>query len=65
MRELRKLTKEVKIKYRSSLNKAELCIVLGMEPTPTSEKFENFCRGKINNAVAITLVNKTTGKTRV
>ena len=60
--ELRKLAKEAKDKYRSSLNKSELCKVLGMEPIPTSEKYERSCRGVINNAVAITLVNKKTAE---
>ena len=58
--ELRRLAKEAGVKNRSTLNKAELCLALGMEPIPSSEKYERFCRGKINNAVIITLINKMT-----
>ena len=60
--ELRRLAKEAEVKYRSSVNKSELCKALGMESIPTSEKYERFCRGNINKAVAITLVNKKSGE---
>ena len=53
-----KLAKESKAKYSSTLNKAQLCLALGMEPIPTSEKYERFCRGKV------TLVMKKTGEKR-
>ena len=59
---LRKLAKEAKVKNISTLNKAQLCLALGMEPIPTSEKYEKFCRGKINIAVKIALINKKTGE---
>ena len=40
IRELRKLAKEVKIKYTSDLNKSQLCLALGMESSPANETFE-------------------------
>ena len=62
MYELRKLAREAKVKYRSNLNKAQLCVALGMEPIPTNEKYERFCREKIKNSVSITLEDKNTGE---
>ena len=59
---LRRLAKEARVKNISILNKTELCLALGMEPTPSNEKYERFCRGKINNVIIITLVNKKTGE---
>ena len=59
---LRRLAKEAGVKNRSTLNKSELRLALGMEPVLANKKYERFCRGKINNAVIITLVNKKTGE---
>ena len=62
IRELQKLAKVAKIKYHMTLNKDQLCSVLGMEPSPINEKYERFCKGKTNKNVKITLINKTTGE---
>ena len=58
IRELRKFAKEAKVKNRSTLNKTQLCLALGMEPAPANEKYERFCRGKTNKAVTIILIKK-------
>ena len=64
--ELLKLAKEQKIKYAVTFTKEELCNLLKKEISPSSEKFEKFCREKISNSVKITLVNKKNWrKTRV
>ena len=39
IRELRKLAKEAKIKWTSDLNKSQLCLALGLEPSPPNERF--------------------------
>ena len=59
---LKKLAKEAKVKNRSTLNKSQLCLVLGIKPSPPNEKYEKYCRGNKNIAVKITLVNKKTGE---
>ena len=58
--ELQKL--EAKIKYHVTLNKNQLCIALRIEPSPSDETFECYCRGKIKNNVKTILVNKITGE---
>ena len=62
IRELLTLAKEAKIKNRSTLNKDQLCLALGMEPIPPNEKYERFCKGKTNKVVTIILINKKTGE---
>ena len=52
--ELQKL--EAKIKYHVTLNKNQLCIALRIEPSPSDETFECYCRGKIKNNVKTILI---------
>ena len=39
-----------------TLNKNQLCTALGIEPSPSDETFECYCRGKIKNNVKTILI---------
>ena len=60
--QLREIAKSRKIKYYNNYNKNELEKMLGFEITKPNEKYEKYCRGKINKPISIIIKNKETGE---
>ena len=60
--QLREIAKSRKIKYYNNYNKNELEKMLGLEITKPNEKYEKYCRGKINKPISIIIKYKETGE---
>ena len=60
-RQLTKMAKEKNIKY----NKNELEKILGLEFSNPNEKFEKYCREKVQKPTAVIIINKKMGEKKV
>ena len=62
-KQLCNIAKERKIKYFKTYKKNEFEKMLGFEITKPNEKYEKYCRGKINKPRPVIIKNKETGET--